>query len=85
MRRACLCIAPRWCSMAAEAFRLGVEQALAVAILRKVERQGELLEAVQQAERAGIFVPYTPAELWTLESAGLHYDLRSGLFREVMT
>lgn len=84
MRRACHGTAPRWCSMAAEAFRLSVEQALAVAILRRIERQGELLDAVQKAERGGVFVPYTPAELWQLESAGLHYDLQSGLFREVV-
>lgn len=69
--------------MSADTFRLGVEQALAVAILRKVERQGELLDEVQKAEGEGLHVPFTAAELWQLESAGLHYDLRSGLFSEV--
>lgn len=69
--------------MTAESFRLGVEQALAVAVLRRVERQAEIMDAVQAAERAGIFVPFTAPELWTLESAGLRYDLRSGTFTEV--
>lgn len=69
--------------MTAESFRLGVEQALAVAVLRRVERQAEIMEELQAAERAGVFVPFTASELWRLESAGLRYDLRAGTFTEV--
>ena len=66
--------------MTAETFRLGVEQALAVAILRKAERLAELHSDLS---RLTVYCPYSAPELLQLEQNGLRYDAQTGLFSEV--
>lgn len=63
------------------AARLGVMQALGLAVLRKVERLAALHDLVQELERQELFCPYTPNELLLLEQNGLHFDATTGLFR----
>ena len=63
------------------AARLGVMQALGLAVLRKVEHLAALHDRVQAWEAQDVFCPYTPQELLLLEQNGLHFDAATGLFQ----
>lgn len=63
--------------------RIGVMQALGLAMVRKAERLTAIQSELAELERENVFCPYTAAELWLLESVGLLYDLTTGEVLEV--